>query len=557
MKQLKPFWVAGIMMITVGSVCASEPTLTVNYEEAAGITVAIRGSNVGTELFQRGMPWWDYSRGLLQFDLDKIQPENFGKVVSAQLTLQVAVHANPDDLGLEVGALNTAWNPGATWNTFDGETSWPSGNIDNAIFSATLRSCRLPNEGLIQVDVTSIIDAWLFQGLPNHGLLLRMGPVIHGVPDAGAWEVTLSQPILSIELGGRVPTIADQPSRTIRYYPSALLPPVREPYVFYWEFGAPPDYPGRVANTWNNAAAPSQGMLPLVWFYGPQNPYLQDHQAFVDAYIRVAQSETFGIMVDEWQSVAGDASMEPHSLHPDDPFGLTGSLRGIIEATKIRPELYITVAWRGEDNISPEAVEAIDLLLIESYSHLPREMPMSWSIDIDGVKNRIDTARRYGMIERTIVWLGFILAPDEYPTDHVLTAEEFERQVAEYRLYAPEMPGLAFYANTNEDLAIAADRIARKYFIDPAPQVRFLTPACESSLFFPHVELRADANGQDGRAISRYDWFVDNRLVAQTTSNTWIWDTRDVQDGYHLLTVHAIDENWNRSAAQIPVKIRR
>jgi len=82
-------------------------------------------------------------------------------------------------------------------------------------------------------------------------------------------------------------------------------------------------------------------------------------------------------------------------------------------------------------------------------------------------------------------------------------------------------------------------------------------PAFGSVLRQPRVECRVTATGKDGRAIRRYDWFVDNRLVAQTPGAAWVWDTRDVEPGRHLLTVQAVDMAWNRRAAQVPVQVVR
>jgi len=54
--------------------------------------------------------------------------------------------------------------------------------------------------------------------------------------------------------------------------------------------------------------------------------------------------------------------------------------------------------------------------------------------------------------------------------------------------------------------------------------------------------------------VVKYRWFIDNRLVSETESPQDDWDLRGEAAGSHFVTVHAIDDGWNRSAAQILVR---
>jgi hypothetical protein len=172
-----------------------------------------------------------------------------------------------------------------------------------------------------------------------------------------------------------------------------------------------------------------------------------------------------------------------------------------------------------------------------------------------GLERRLDTARRLGMIEQTIPWFGMILAAGDYHPGERLTPELIDRQLARARQMAPEMPGVAFYENGDNDLAIAADQLACKHFVAPAPEVTLTAPAFQAALTTPHVALRARAVAKDGRQVVRYRWFVDNRLMGETAAPCWIWDTRGETAGPHVLTVHAIDDAWNRAATQLPVAV--
>ena len=51
-----------------------------------------------------------------------------------------------------------------------------------------LQSLVIEAPGIVEVDVTAVVDRWLYQGLANHGLLLRAAGPIFGAPDAGSWK---------------------------------------------------------------------------------------------------------------------------------------------------------------------------------------------------------------------------------------------------------------------------------------------------------------------------------------------------------------------------------
>ena len=367
-------------------------------------------------------------------------------------------------------------------------------------------------------------------------------------------------------LEGDPPTPAGIRERTLRWFPSARLPPVKDPYVFYWEFGRVPSYPGAVANAQGSGyGLPGDahiGLLPVRWFPGPQSEAgFPDGHAFIDRYVNAAKNPlAMAIMVDEWQSVTDVPGAT--TLHVDNPYGITGSIQGMIEAKKADPGFFITVAWRGEDNIKPACdAHAVDLLMIEAYSHISAAYPTAWATggNLGGTFSKIGLARSMGMGDRTIVWLGSFLAPHEYHPGHELTVENFEEQVKAIREFAPEGPGLGFYANSNPELADACDAIVSKYFVEPAPAVSFTYPLERDVLFQNHVRMRVDAvpNLEGGRFIREYQWFIDNRLVAKTSGPTYLWDTRGDNLGLHVLTAHAIDSHWNRAAAQITVLTTR
>lgn len=533
------------------------------------------------DLCADGTAWAAYPRVLIRFDLSSVDPRPYARLAKATLRLVATEVSNPSEQTTTVAACRLPWDEKATWSTPDGRATWPKAgkspaNIDHAAMEEGAQSRVIEAAGVVELDVTDVVQRWLYQGEDNHGFLIRTGGTIWGRPDAGGWKLTLAAsespegngPALVIELAGTPPTPETIGERTLRWYPSAHLPPVRDPYMFYWGFADAPSFPGAVANTIQVSGGVGQGfaqggLLPVAWFHGPQNPWLNTESQFIDAYASAARGETLAIMVDEWQSPKTDT--EPGTpLHPDDPYGITGSIKGMIEAKKVDPSLFITVAWRGEPSIGPAVeADAPDLLMIESYTHINKRFPLRYAIDEDnpiempGIKKRIDFARELGMIERSICWLGHVNKPEDYHEGYVLTAELLDRQIAELRRYAPEMPGVAFYYGKDPALVAAADAACRRHFVDPAPTVVIEEPTYEAQLGTLQAVVRARAEAKGDRAIVRYRWFIDNRLVAETAEPRYVWDLRGERAGAHLVTVHAIDSGWNRAAAQVPVTTAR
>ncbi|MEO2032055.1 MAG: hypothetical protein ABGZ35_08210 [Planctomycetaceae bacterium] len=67
----------------------------------------------------------------------------------------------------------------------------------------------------------------------------------------------------------------------------------------------------------------------------------------------------------------------------------------------------------------------------------------------------------------------------------------------------------------------------------------------------------ADAGAPDTwmKRTAGYRWFIDNRLVAETEESRYVRDLRGEYPGSHFVTVHAVDDGWNRLSAQIPVRV--
>lgn len=348
--------------------------------------------------------------------------------------------------------------------------------------------------------------------------------------------------------------------RVLAVYPSAKLFPVANPYLFYWDYGPPPDFSGAVfdaqgANTPANVAdARKLNRLPVHWTFGPQWPGGHSRQDFIDYYLQSLKSSE-AVQIAEWQSP--DPHAEPGSpLYAKDPYGIEGAIAGLAAAKKADPTSLVIVAWRGENSLLPLIrAGGVDYIAIEAYTNVAKDIPLNWGISVLGVDLRIAKARRWGVLDRTIPWLGHIVPFDQYHRGHELTVADLANQIRHYRAIAPQMPGLAFYGGApNLVLAKAASDLARKYFIDPAPEVAIETPAAGAVISqAPHtITIRAMPKG--GRKIIEYKGYIDNELVYVGKHPSFTWDFSYDAPGAHFITVHAIDSGWNRAAAQIRVE---
>ncbi|HAY83280.1 MAG TPA: hypothetical protein DCY79_26025 [Planctomycetaceae bacterium] len=137
------------------------------------------------------------------------------------------------------------------------------------------------------------------------------------------------------------------------------------------------------------------------------------------------------------------------------------------------------------------------------------------------------------------------------------TAEKVDGMITELRKYAPEMSGSGCYGAGGDELAVECDRLARKHVVDPAPEILITRPRFEATLRAPHVSIEVEAKAKSDRKVVRYRWFIDHRLVAETNRPRYLWDTRGERTGHPFITVHAVDDAWNRAATQIPVQLKQ
>lgn len=207
-----------------GLVCAAPALPAGTIEVAAllhdGQISRVSGASFdGPHLRLYGRDWADWSRVFLQFDLAALSGLGSGAVQSAKLRLAADAVENPDGKAIGIYRITVPWTPDATWDlasTVD-QAAWPqdenrNANIDHAAgipLPEPSATAVITADGPVEIDVTDLVKAWL-DGEPDHGLMLRVGPTIWGIPgDMGNWnfeflasEAGRDGPVLEIVTGG-------------------------------------------------------------------------------------------------------------------------------------------------------------------------------------------------------------------------------------------------------------------------------------------------------------------------------------------------------------------
>ena len=568
-KSLVPFACLAILLSLTLTLSAVELAKDVTIFLIEGTENVVDGwirtdgeaSFAGVRLQAHGRAWSSYDHALVRFDLSSVDATRFGRVRKAVLRLHVLAVKNLLKKELVVAPSRIPWDAAATASSPVGDDStWPvresHANISYAMIDSLKSQQVIEQPGWVEFDITETVERWLFQGLRNDGLLVTASPAVFGRPNHGSWTLEFSAseavgdpgPALLIEMEGQPPRPARAQERALALYPSALLAPVRDPYYFVF-YNVGERHLWRQLRTINMTTYDShaswlapRGVMNLSWAEGGPTGWLPDETAYVNYYTTIAKENAVGFCGHE-SNLQGDQ--------------LDWLVRAFREAEQKWPECFSAYYYRGESRMAAAAGHGyLDLLIQEGYTSTHKQFPLrGFAIGLAGIKQRIAVAREHGAIDRQIVMLGHICQHEDYHPGHELTPESLDQLMGELRRYAPEMPGIGFYGAGGKALAIECDRLAHKHFVEPAPELLITQPVFEQTLSAPHVTIRAEAEAKDDRQVTGYRWFIDNRLVAETPEPHFVWDLRGEQPGLHFITVHAIDNAWNRSATQIVVRV--
>lgn len=182
----------------------------------------------------------------------------------------------------------------------------------------------------------------------------------------------------------------------------------------------------------------AQGTSGLRWAFGPTSAAAQFSKkspAFYAAQLSPLFPGTDtalpGVGIDEWNT--GDALFTQER---------DVAAAGFREGRKRWPRTFVA-AWVTQPDevfISLLADRTFDLAIVEGYTFIPDV----GGLDLDGILRRCEPFKRAGLLDRTIVCLGYVSAtPDKQ--GRTMALPELERLARALQERYPEMPGIAFY----------------------------------------------------------------------------------------------------------------
>lgn len=534
---------------------------------------------------------------LLDYDFSKIPAMKYRTLTSAKLTFKLSAIKNSGKCNISLGTIDISWKSekSLNWNS----PLWPrkvvrkvEGYIpgqkviwrgkSNSFSFAVQRSSvpvKISGDNTAVADVSDLIRNRIYSGESFQGLVIYFtSPVKKNWHNGSA--TLAAAPELTLLFEGTAPENSDEAirKRTLKYFPSAHLPPVKNPYIFllcvygrsfqdiFWNNL-------RTFNTDGVYLRPEyeqRGILCLRASHMPnefRSRFSKSKQSFLNDF----QKSTNGVAIDEWQSrgkkTRGDAQAQ--GMGANSAKTVDNALDAIREYKQRDPRKILGVYWRGEDSLQELAKYGLpDLVIPEIYTSFTAPSQRKWEIKkIEDVKH-FKWAKNDGYYDQVIPLHGCVFAAESFPDNKkTWTRERLEHDIRYVQKNHPSFIGQGLYCSTGgrtekkiTDLMKVvkiADEILHDVYVKPAPSTVITSPVFESRLSrkSPHVRIKVAASAQDGRKITQYRYFIDNRLIAESTEPELLWDIRGEKNGHHLITVHAVDSGFFRSASQIPVMV--
>ena len=536
-----------------------------------------------------------YDAILLDFDFSKLPAMKYRTLKTAALKLNIETVKNPGAFNISLATVEEAWQkePNLNWNS----AIWPKvlsqkrdgymasdkivwrgkkNNFELAMRGKAVKVTDPQKPGPVAIDVSDLIRNNIYGGETFQGIVLAFSAP---KPEKKKWSYGsirfAAAPELKLVFEGDAPTDSDEmiKARTLKYFPSAHLPPVKNPYIFLvCAYGRQnQDILWNRFHTMNTDGVylrpnyEQRGILCLKAVEMRKTP--KSKAAFISNF----RKSTCGVAIDEWQSRGkgrrGDKQAQ--ALGTDGDYTVNNAMAAIREYKKSNPAAMIGVYWRGEDNLSELAKEDLpDLVIPEIYTSFTTDNARKWEIPrIENVRH-FQWAKEDGYYDKVIPLHGCVFAADVFPNNEKKwTRERLEHDIRYIKKHHPRFFGQGFYCSTGgstpenlrklADVLVIADEILHDVYVKPAPSISIQHPVWEAKLSrkAPHVRIKVSAAAQSGRKIIQYRYFIDNRLVAETAEPELLWDVRGEKTGSHMITVHAVDDEYYRTAAQIPVVI--
>ena len=323
----------------------------------------------------------------------------------------------------------------------------------------------------------------------------------------------------------------------------AEFAPIKYPFIVSWYYGytlpAADTAAGKTKylnlNTFTHEDVngwADRGVLPLRWesFHGMEGVRVKARQGYA------------GVCLDEL-------------VRPDETPHNREVLEACGEIKKEYPEFYIGVHG---NTCPPSLIDAlnkghVDHFYLENYTGFWGNPPVV--VSLEGIRQRVRICRSAGILDKTVWHIGNLQPEPDQFFPKGFSRDRLEREIQLVRKWGPEVAGICFYFckmadRTEHPLYTHADELAYEYFIRPAPRVS--VKVNDQPDGFAKVSVKAGKSSAGGKTVG-YRIFLDADEVSD--KNEWIWKTEDSSSGMHLVTAHAITEDWYRGAAQVAVVI--
>lgn len=153
-------------------------TAQINASQDSSITIYEPYANYGSETSLYINSFLDHQqRSLVQFDLSSIP--SGATISSATLKLYYGSHyggseAAPAGRTYWAYRVTHSWTEsGVTWDSYDGTNPWTTAGSDYTVTDGASLTMPSSLPVWVQWDVTDIVSAWIEDGQPNYGFLIR------------------------------------------------------------------------------------------------------------------------------------------------------------------------------------------------------------------------------------------------------------------------------------------------------------------------------------------------------------------------------------------------
>ncbi|MDD5687539.1 MAG: carbohydrate-binding protein [Elusimicrobia bacterium] len=335
-------------------------------------------------------------------------------------------------------------------------------------------------------------------------------------------------------------------------FPNPNLAPINPPYVIYWCAGSG-EQPHETMNfsgykwmtkSWHDEMI-AKGKLPIPFTYASRddaskadNPgYLDTEEKMYNTYFKIANEGYYGLSIDEWSAGDWDNRVKE-------------SIAALRRVKKQFPDFFIVAAYYGDafDELMASASDIVSLYKPEIYIYPGTKEYRTY------IKKYTDWVKYFDLEGKT---LGILSGGDDF---HGHPAD-IDLWIKYLRAESPRMAGLGMgifklYALSPEERA-KYDKVFDDNFFKLSPSVTITAPLKNAKLGgTTKIAVSATKNSESDNPVVSYRYFIDNKLVKISSSPEYQWNTAGHSKGKHIITVHAVDDNYLTGVSQVNVTVK-